>query len=231
MWRLIEMGQGKIIDPMTKAFGVVSLTSDQMRMLLGKANPFYGPGIWQVKRGEWPAEEDYQWRRACHVASIPADEARIVIAGGRDFTDYPLMVEECNAFISERVPTENIHIISGKAKGADALGERYAHQNGFKLIERPAAWDKVEGVPKSALGYHRDGRAYNKRAGIERNEQMGRIATHAIIFWDGQSRGTKSMIDICKDLGIIHKVVRYGKLPTVSPRSKAQQYKQGSLLG
>jgi hypothetical protein len=211
----------------------IRLTSDQMRILLGKANPFSGPALWTVNKGEWPAEEDYQWRRACFVASIPTDEARIVISGGRDFTDYPLMVEECNAFITERVPTENIHIISGKAKGADSLGERFAHQNGFKLIECPAAWDKVEGVPESALGYHRDGRAYNKRAGIERNEQMGRIATHAVIFWDGQSRGTKNMIDICKDLGIIHKVVRYGMQTAAKPRGKAKpnQYVQRSLLG
>ena len=108
-------------------------------------------------------------------------EYRIIIAGGRDFSDYDKLkdhVDECiNEALTEHRGSEII-IVSGKAKGADSLGERYAKEKGYKIAEYPADWKK-------------NGRA----AGPIRNKQMAENADALIAFWDGKSSGTKNMID------------------------------------
>ena len=73
-------------------------------------------------------------------------------------------------------------IVSGGARGADALGERYAKENGFKIERYPAHWEK-----------------YGKSAGPKRNEQMAKITDFVICFWDKKSLGTKSMIGFAKE--------------------------------
>lgn len=90
-------------------------------------------------------------------------------------------------FIKDEKPT----IISGTASGADQLGERLAREHKFDLIQMPADWD--------GLG---------RRAGIVRNEEMAKIATHCIVFWDGESPGTKHMIQMCKKYNLVYEVVR-----------------------
>jgi hypothetical protein len=39
---------------------------------------------------------------------------------------------------------------------------------------------------------------------------MAKYATHAAIFWDGSSRGTASMIKLCKTYNLKYRVVLYG---------------------
>lgn len=41
-----------------------------------------------------------------------------------------------------------------------------------------------------------DWEKYGRKAGYLRNDQMARYTDVAIILWDGQSRGTKHMIDL-----------------------------------
>jgi hypothetical protein len=40
--------------------------------------------------------------------------------------------------------------------------------------------------------------AYGKSAGMERNGRMALIADTLVALWDGNSKGTKNMIDIAK---------------------------------
>ena len=107
---------------------------------------------------------------------------KVIIAGGRNFNDYELLKAELNILI---VPTimlhRNIEVVSGTAKGADQLGERYAKEYNLLLKQFPADWDK-----------------YGKSAGYYRNKQMADYATHCVCFWDGISKGTKMMIDLAK---------------------------------
>lgn len=100
----------------------------------------------------------------------------IVIAGGRDFTNI-VVAYKC---IAELV-TDNDIIISGHASGADTIGELYARDNNLKYELYPADWNK-----------------YGRSAGPIRNEQMAKIADRVIVFWDGKSRGTKSMISLAQ---------------------------------
>lgn len=122
----------------------------------------------------------------------------LIIAGGRDFTDYDLLRRKTDHLLSNTA--EPIEIVSGGAKGADLLGERYASERGYPVKRFPADWDK-----------------YGKRAGPIRNRQMAEYATHCVCFWDGVSRGTKNMIDQCKELGLSYRVITY-PTPTEWPR-------------
>jgi hypothetical protein len=101
---------------------------------------------------------------------------RVIIAGGRDFKDYDFLKQKCDKILTNLT---NITIISGHAKGADQLGEKYAKERGYELELYPADWNR-----------------YNKRAGPIRNEEMAKVATHLIAFWDNVSPGTKNMIDL-----------------------------------
>lgn len=115
--------------------------------------------------------------------------SKVIVAGGRDFNDYKLLLEKLDYYL-ERLP--DIQIVSGMARGADALGARYAKERGYPLKEFPADWDNL-----------------GKRAGYVRNQQMSEYSTHLVAFWDGKSRGTKHMIDIAKGVGLKVRVVKY----------------------
>ena len=46
-------------------------------------------------------------------------------------------------------------------------------------------------------------------AGHVRNTQMAEYANAAIIFWDGESNGSRQLIGKCKRLGLDYRVVNY----------------------
>ena len=48
---------------------------------------------------------------------------RLIIAGGREFNDYELLKEKVDYLLRNK-KGETIEIVSGKARGADSLGER-----------------------------------------------------------------------------------------------------------
>lgn len=47
---------------------------------------------------------------------------KVIIAGGRDFNNYPLLQEKCDAILKDI--KEDITVVSGTARGADLLGGR-----------------------------------------------------------------------------------------------------------
>ena len=61
------------------------------------------------------------------------------------------------------------------------MGERYAKERGYKLECYPADWGH-----------------YGKAAGPVRNMNMANVADDVIVFWDGESSGTKNMIETAK---------------------------------
>ena len=120
------------------------------------------------------------------------DNFKVIIAGSRGFSNYKLLREQCNKYLREKRKTCNIIIVSGNARGADSLGEKYAKDEGFDLEIYPAQWKKL-----------------GKQAGFRRNEQMAEVADALIAFWDGESHGTKHMIDIMTNKGLPTKVINY----------------------
>ena len=117
---------------------------------------------------------------------------RVIIAGGRDFNDYPLLKTKCDNILADKTTTHRIIVVSGAAKGADSLGEQYAREHGYAIEQYLADW-----------GMH------GKAAGPIRNAQMANSADALIAFWDGQSKGTKSMINIAKRKGLGVRVISY----------------------
>ncbi len=109
---------------------------------------------------------------------------RVVIAGCRDYNNYKEAKSYIDFCLSNIRKKNDIVIVSGCASGADAIGERYAKEYGFKVEKYPADW-----------------KTYGKSAGPRRNKQMAEISDYVICFWDGKSRGTKSMIEFSKKLG------------------------------
>ena len=114
---------------------------------------------------------------------------RVIIAGGRDFNDFDLLKEKCDKILSNIKVTE---IVSGGAKGADSLAERYAFGCGYNFKKFTANWNDL-----------------GKAAGIIRNCDMSLYSDALIAFWDGKSRGTKHMIETAKNDGLKIRIIRY----------------------
>lgn len=114
---------------------------------------------------------------------------KVIVAGSRDFDDYESLKTYCDYILGNLT---DIEIVSGTARGADKLGERYAEERGFPVTKFPADWNK-----------------HGKKAGPIRNEQMADYADALIAFWDGESRGTKHMIDIAKANFLAVRVYRF----------------------
>ena len=108
---------------------------------------------------------------------------RVVIAGCRDYNGYDEAKKYIDFCLFNVRKENNIVIVSGCASGADALGERYAEENGFKVEKYPADW-----------------KTYGKSAGPKRNKQMAEVCDYVICFWDEKSKGTRSMIDYARKL-------------------------------
>ena len=106
---------------------------------------------------------------------------RVVIAGCRHYKNYDEAKPYIDFCLSNIRKENNIVIVSGCASGADAIGEQYAKENGFKIEKHPADW-----------------KTYGKSAGPRRNKQMAEASDYVICFWDKKSRGTKSMIEYAK---------------------------------
>ena len=73
---------------------------------------------------------------------------RMIIAGGRNYVDYEKLRFVCSGVIKSMEEGfgqkfESIEIISGRANGADALGERFAQEFGYVLKTFPADWDNL----------------------------------------------------------------------------------------
>jgi hypothetical protein len=117
---------------------------------------------------------------------------KVVVAGGRDFTNYNLLKEKVDNILSQKKLTHKILILSGKSIGADCLGEIYALENNLEILSYPADWDK-----------------FGKKAGVKRNAEMINDADALIAFWNGSSQGTKYMIDIATKKGKMIRVINY----------------------
>lgn len=133
---------------------------------------------------------------------------KVVIAGGRDFTDLKYLRKVCDGMLRFKF---NIEVVSGTAGGADRLGETYAYSRGFSVERFPAPWEDFESKPEHEVGVNKFGKKYWKLAGPYRNQQMADYCDAAIIFWDGKSSGTADMIEKMKKTGKPYKVKMYNQ--------------------
>lgn len=112
-----------------------------------------------------------------HPSQKRGTAMKLIIAGSRGFRDYDRLEKETLQFLKKHKHRgEEVEIISGRARGADRLGERFANRFGLRIIQMPADWTK-----------------HGRAAGMIRNRAMADAATHALLFWNGVSPGTQGM--------------------------------------
>lgn len=111
---------------------------------------------------------------------------KIAIIGSRNFTNYKLLQE-----ILEQYKPKITLVVSGAAKGADSLGEKWALENNIQTLIFPADWNQ-----------------YGKRAGFIRNEDIIKNCDCCVAFWDGESKGTKHSLSLCKKYNKPVKIVQ-----------------------
>lgn len=122
-------------------------------------------------------------------------EFRVLIAGGRDFTDEVLLQVKMDRFLEELSKRgDDIIVVSGGARGADKLGEAYAVAKGYKIEQYLPDWN-----------------AFGKAAGFIRNTAMVKVADAVVAFWDEKSRGTENTIKTTYRYGKDIRIVKYRK--------------------
>lgn len=100
---------------------------------------------------------------------------KVAIIGSRD-----LWAEDFESYLPENV-TE---IVSGGARGIDSAAKEYARKSGIKLTE-----------------FLPDYAQFGQRAPLLRNLEIIDYSDLVLAFWDGQSRGTRFVIENCRKKG------------------------------
>lgn len=111
----------------------------------------------------------------------------LAVVGSRTFTDYELL----SATLS-KVKTPIHRIVSGGARGADSLAERYAEDNDIPVFICVPDW-----------------KAHGNKAPLLRNQTIVNLADALIAFWDGESRGTKHTLNLARKRDIPVHIIRF----------------------
>lgn len=114
----------------------------------------------------------------------------MLVAGSRTYNNYTEMRQVLDFLLQNQIAqNRKIVIVSGGARGADELAEKYAYERGYKKHIIPANWN-----------------LYGKSAGYRRNEEMHKFIANpsdnnrgCVCFWDMQSRGTKHNFKLADD--------------------------------
>lgn len=105
---------------------------------------------------------------------------KVIIAGSRNITNPDFVeraIQQSGFSITE--------VVSGRARGVDTLGERWARLNKIPIKFFPADW-----------------KTHFKAAGPIRNQEMADYADGLIAIWHNNSSGTKDMINKAKAKGL-----------------------------
>jgi hypothetical protein len=119
-------------------------------------------------------------------------ELKVIVAGGREFNDYDRLSADLFNYAESLGDEVGMSIVTGMARGADALAYRFTLNESVKVYEFKPDWD--------GLG---------KRAGFVRNAEMAEFADRLIAYWDGESRGTAHMIQTMQKMGKPVTVISY----------------------
>lgn len=118
----------------------------------------------------------------------------VYVFGSPTFTNYKLLERKLDEIIGDwtnnNIPWE-VSIIVDCEMGASFLGEKWAFASECYVIRIPALF-----------------RVYRENAREKRNDEILKVATHAVAFWDGQCKNTLNMIQKVKKQGLPLRVVK-----------------------
>ncbi len=103
------------------------------------------------------------------------DYMKVAVIGSRN-----LYIQNLELYLPKNI-TE---IVSGGAFGIDRCARDYAIKNGLPIIEFLPNYEK-----------------FGQAAPLKRNDQIIQYADQILAFWDGNSMGTKYVIEKCKCIG------------------------------
>ena len=106
---------------------------------------------------------------------------KLAIVGSRNLSDIAL---------DEYVTDEVSEIVSGGAVGVDRCAAAFARRREIILTEFLPEYE-----------------TYGRAAPIVRNKQIVDYADRILVFWNGSSRGTKSVIEYAEKVGKPYRVV------------------------
>ena len=118
------------------------------------------------------------------------DMIKIGVIGSRSFNDYELLKRVLDEYLGKVWV-----VVSGGAKGADSLGEKWANENNIKTCIYKPDWD-----------------TYGKGAGMIRNKDIVEDSDIIIAFWDSLSRGTEHSINLAKKMDKEVRIVYFNKI-------------------
>jgi len=111
---------------------------------------------------------------------------KVIVAGSRSISQVKHTLEAIEASGFAREATE---FVSGAATGPDTHAMECASRLGLPVKLFLPRWRDRDG-------------AYNPRAGYERNIRMAEYADALIAVWDGESGGTRHMIEQARKRGL-----------------------------
>jgi hypothetical protein len=110
---------------------------------------------------------------------------KVAVIGSRTFNDYELVKETLTKL-------DITLLISGGAKGADSLGERYANENNITTLIFKPDWER-----------------HGRGAGMIRNTDIVKNSDIVVAFWDGSSKGTLDSIRKVENLNKGLMIIKY----------------------
>lgn len=120
---------------------------------------------------------------------------KVIIAGSRTIHNRNLV---SRAIIASGWKDEIGEVVCGDAYGVDKLGEEWANLHNIVVKHFPAKWDDLS--HKDAIIKTNARGKYDSKAGMRRNEAMGKYADKLIAIIQDNSRGTSHMIEYMQKL-------------------------------
>ena len=113
---------------------------------------------------------------------------KVIIAGSRDIFDFQILEQAI------QLSGFNIkEVVSGGARGVDKSGECWAKRKNIPIKQFIPDWGNID--KEDVVVRQNQYGSYNAKAGMERNEEMAKYADALILIWDGESSGSKNMLE------------------------------------
>lgn len=126
------------------------------------------------------------------MTAVHDPTVRVIVCGSRRWHDRQRIADRLADVPPAATVVVGYNPAKDTPKGVDRIAYQEAQKLGLLVEPHPADWDR-----------------FGKRAGLVRNEEMARLgAVLCLAFWDGQSNGTRHMMETAADHGIPVEVVR-----------------------